>query len=277
MILVTGPTGNVGRALVPLLVQRDLDVRCLVHAGGTRLESAEVDVVEGDLHDPVSVAGALEGCDRLFLLSPPHPDQVRRECAVVDAAVRAGVRHVVALSVIGADRGSASDLARWHAAIDEHVRATGLAATLLRPTAFMQVHLSPSGAAADGHWYGCTGDGAHAFVDVADVAAAAAAVLGADDPLTGTVELTGPEALSMPEAAEVYGRALGREVTYGDLPPKQLAGAMTGNGVPPFLAEAIVALYGTIGEGHLATVSNRVEELTGRAPAGYADVLARSA
>ncbi|WP_170853969.1 NAD(P)H-binding protein [Microlunatus flavus] len=272
---MTGSTGNVGRELVPLLVQRDLDVRCLVHAGGVALRTADAEVVEGDVDDPASVAAALEGCDRLFLLTPAHPDQVRRESALVDAAVRAGVRHVVAVSVVGADAASPSTFARWHREVDEHLRASGLGVTLLRPTAFMQVHLVPPGGAADGRWYGASGDGAHAFVDARDVADVAAHVLASSHPVEGALEVTGPRAITVPEAARAYGQAFGREVAYVDLPPEQLAGAMRGNGVPGFLVEGIVELYAAIRAGHAATTSNGVEELTGRPPGSYEDFLDR--
>lgn len=275
MIVVSGATGNVGRELVPMLVQRGLDVRCLAHAGGRPLPAGGTEVVEVDLDRPGTVAPALEGADRLFLLTPPHPDQVRREVALVDAAVQTGTGHVVALSAMGADPSSPSAFARWHAEVDQHLLGSGLDATILRPAAFMQVHLSPPTAVAEGRWYGCTGDGAHAFVDVRDVAAAAASVLGADAPVPGVHELTGPRAITMPEAAAAYGRALGREVTYVDLPPDQLAGAMAGNGVPAFLVEAVLALYAGIRAGHAATVTRGVEELAGRPPAAYEDVLAR--
>src|SRR4051795_3687715 len=181
MILVTGATGNVGGELVPLLERRGLHVRCLVHERGRAVEHASVEVVEGDLDDPGSVAAALDGCDRLFMLTPPHPDQVRREIALVDAAARSGVRQVVAVSVMGADPRSPSSFGRWHAEIDEHLLASGLGATLLRPAGFMQMHLLPPTAASEGRWYGMTGDGAHPFIDAADVAACAASVLEAAD------------------------------------------------------------------------------------------------
>lgn len=74
MIVVSGSTGNVGHELVPL-VQRDLDVRCLVHAGRRSLRAADAEVLEVDLDRPETFVGALEGCERLFLLTPPHPAQ----------------------------------------------------------------------------------------------------------------------------------------------------------------------------------------------------------
>ena len=275
MILVTGATGNVGSELVPLLERRGLDVRCLLHPGGRTLEHGGVEVVEGDLDDPGSVAAALDGCDRLFMLTPPHPAQVRREMALIDAAARSGVRHVVAVSVMGADPRSPSTFGRWHAEIDAHLLASGLGATFLRPSGFMQVHLLPPTAASEGRWYGMTGDGVHAFIDAGDVAACAASVLEAADPPSGPYEVTGPAAISMPDAARAYGRALGRDVAYVDLSPDQFSGAMGGAGLPPFVVEGLVGLYSAIRAGHAATTTNGVEDLTGRPARRYEDLLDR--
>lgn len=276
MIFLTGSTGLVGSRLLPRLVERDVDVRCLVHSSRPAgVDGAPVELVEGDFDDPGSYAAAMDGCDALFLLTPPHPDQVAREVALVDAARAAGVRHVVAVSVVGADVRSPVSFARWHGEVDDHLVGSGLGFTILRPAGFMQIHLSPPTAASEGRWYGMTGDGAHAFVDADDVAAVAAVALTATDRESTVDELTGPAAITMPEAAAALGRSLGREVTYVDLPPDQLKGAMLSNGVPDFVVDGIVGLYGAIRAGHAATTSHAVEQLLGRAPHSYAEVLGR--
>ena len=276
MIFVTGGTGLVGSRLLPRLVERGVDVRCLVHASRPVVEERSgVELVDGDFDDPGSYAAAMDGCATLFLLTPPHPDQVAREVALIDAARTAGVHHVVAVSVVGADPGSPVTFARWHGEIDDHLVGSGLGRTILRPAGFMQIHLNPPTAETEGRWYGTTGDGAHAFVDADDVAAVAAEVLTAADRDSAVHELTGPAAISMPEAAARLGRSLGREVAYVDLPPDQLRGAMLSNGVPDFVVDGIIGLYGAIRAGHAATTSHAVEQLLGRAPHRYEDVLRR--
>lgn len=277
MIFVTGGTGLVGSALLPRLAQAKADVRCLVHAtpppGG---DGSAVELVDGDFDDPGTYASAMDGCDTLFLLTPPHPDQVAREVALIEAARSAGVRRVVAVSVIGADRESTVNFARWHAEIDDHLTGSGLASTILRPAGFMQVHLSPPTAATEGRWYGMTGDGAHPFVDADDVAAVAAEVLVNPGKGLGVHEVTGPAAITMPEAAAALGRSLGREVVYVDLPAEQLGGALLASGVPDFVVDGIVGLYGAIRAGHATTTTHTVEELLARPPRTYERVLQRA-
>lgn len=232
-------------------------------------------VAEGDFDRPESYKPALQGCERMFLLTPPHPDQTARETALVDAAAAAGVQHVVALSVMGADAQAPISFARWHAAIDEHLAASGLGSTILRSAGFMQVHLLPPTAATEGRWYGMTGNGAHAFVDVRDVAEVAATVLAAEDPEPGVLEVTGPVAISMPEAARVYGQVIGRMVEYIDLPADQYARALTGAGLPDYTVEGIVGLYEVIRAGHAATATGTVAQVTSHAATSYRQFLER--
>lgn len=275
MILVTGPTGTVGSALLPLLADHGADVRALAHspASRSRLEALGVEVVDGDLDQPDTLEEAMQGCDQLFLLSPAHPDQRVREQAAVDAAVLAGVGHVVALSVMGASRSSSISFARWHGEIDDHLMASDLSWTILRTSGFMQAHLLPvATVSAEGAWYGMTGHGTSAYIDIDDVASAAAAVLITPGHAGKVYELTGPASLTLPEAAKVLGDVLGRPVRYVDLPAEQFRTNLIGAGPPDWLADAVVALYQTTRDGHAATVTNTVEQVTGRPARGYRQV-----
>jgi len=276
MIFVTGPTGNVGTILVPLLVRSGASVRALAHspASRTAIEAHGAEAVDGDLDRPEAVEVAMAGCDKLFLLSPPGPEQPIREIAAIDAAKRAGVEHVVALSVTGADSSSASALARWHGDIDEHLAASGLQFTILRPTGFMHLHLLPVHTVnAEGRWYGMTGDGAAGYVDAADVAAAAAGALTTTGHAGSVYEITGPEAITMPQAAGQLSNVIGRDVAYVDVPAEQFFGFLLGAGLPEWVADGLVNFYKAIREGHAATVTNSVEELAGHRPRTYRQVL----
>ena len=275
MILLIGSTGTVGSALLPRLAAAGAQVRAMAHSPSSRsvIEQSGAEPVDGDLDRPETLEAAMEGCDRLFLLSPTHPDQPTREKAAIDAAKRAGVGHVVKLSVMGSSRSSPSAFGRWHAEIEDHLVPSGLDHTLLRAAAFMQVHLLPVETVRhEGRWYGMTGDGPAAYVDVGDVASAAAHVLTADTPPAGTYELTGPEAITMPQAAATLSGVIGRDVVYVDVPADQFGANLAQAGLPDWLGEAVVGLYQTIREGHAATVTNSVEELTARAPRAYREL-----
>jgi len=272
MIILTGATGTIGSALMGRLSQDEVRVRALAHsgAGRTSIESHGLEAVAGDFDQPETLVSAFAGGDRLFLLSPPHPNQVEREKAAIDAARGAGVSHVVALSVMGADRSSPSAFARWHADIDAHLIDSGLEYTILRPAGFMQTHLWPMETArSEGRWYGMTGDGAAAFIDAEDIAAAAAAALTGATDGRSVVELTGPAAITMPQAAAELAEVIGRPVTYVDVPAEDYRSNLGRVGIPDWLADAIVALYRAIRAGHAVTVTDGVQRLTGLPARGY--------
>ena len=272
MILLTGATGTIGSALLAQLAETDAPVRAVAHSPGGRaeIERLGADAVDGDFDQPDTLEAAMRGCDRLFLLSPPHPTQAGRERNVVDAAGRAGVGHVVAVSVMGASHSSAMLSACWHAEIDDYVAASGLGYTILRPAGLMQTHLLPGETVkAEGRWYGMTGHGASAFIDAADVAAVAAHVLTSPGHDGATYELTGPEAVSLPQAAVQLSEVTGRDIAYVDVPVAQFRGNLLSFGLPDWVADSLVALYQSIREGHAATVTNEVEKATGRPARSY--------
>lgn len=278
MILVTGATGTVGSELLNQLAQRDVTVRALVHsaAGRASIEGSQAEAVEGDFDRPETLVEALAGCDHLFLLSPPHPDQPIREQAAIDAAQQAGVGHVVALSVMGADPASNVASAQWHAQIDEHLIGSGLGYTILRPAGFMQVHLWPvETVTSQRRWYGMTSDGVAGFIDAADIAAVAAEVLTSPGHEGAILELTGPAAISMPEAAATLSEVIGSRIDYVDVPAEAFRDQLSSAGMPDFVADAVTALYQTIRAGHAATVTNTVEQVIGRPARTYREFAER--
>ena len=272
MILVTGATGAVGSHLLPLLVERGTSLRAVAHSlgGRSRIEDLGVEAIDGDFDQPDSIEQAMEGCDRLFLLSPTDLEMPTREKAAIDAARRAGVSHIVKLSTVGADSDSPCDLLTRHAEIEAHLKASGLDYTILRPACYMHVHLLPvQTVKANGAWYGMTGDGAHAYIDTEDVASVAALVLTTRGHEGKTYELSGPQSITMPEAAAQLSEVLGSTVSYVDLTADEFRSGLIGAALPEWLVDGIVALYQLIREGHLATVTHFVEELTGRPARPY--------
>jgi uncharacterized protein YbjT (DUF2867 family) len=274
VILVTGATGTVGSNLLPLLVQRGASLRAVAHSlgGRSKIEGLGVEAIDGDFDQTDSLVRAMEGCDRLFLLSPTHLEMPTREKAAIDTARRAGVSHIVKLSTVGADSESPCDLLSRHGAVEAHLIASGLDYTILRPTCYMQVHLLPVQTVhANGAWYGMTGDGAHAYIDTEDIASVAAVVLTTSGHDGKTYELSGPQAITMPEAAAQLSAVLGSPVSYVDVPTDDFRSNLIGAGLPEWLVNGIVTLYQIVRQGHLATVTNLVEELTGRPARAYRD------
>ncbi len=271
MIVLTGATGNIGSALLTQLAGQGVRARALAHSavGRDAIEAAGHEAVDGDLDDPDTISRAVEGCEQMLLLSPPHPDQARREKAAVDSARSAGVSRVVAVSMMGADPASPSALGRWHAEIDDHLDASGMERTILRPAGYMQTHLLPVPTIrAEGRWYGMTGDGAASFIDAADIAAAAVAALTSGGG-TREVDLTGPVAITMPEAAAELAEVIGRPVEYVDVPADGYRASLVAAGLPDWLADAIITQYQAVRAGHLTTVTDGVERLTGRPARTY--------
>lgn len=272
MILITGPTGTIGSALLPMLVRDGVPVRGLAHSETSRatIEAHGAEAVAGDLDEPASLEQAMAGCDHVFLVSPADPRQAQREKRVIDLARRLGVAHVVALSVMGAYASADGGSARWHGEIDEHLSASGVDFTILKRAGLMQTHLLPVDTVVrEGVWYGMCGDGVAGFVDARDVAAVAAHVLTTPGHTGATYEVTGPAPISMPQAASQLAQVIGREVRYVDLPADQFRAHLLQAGLPDWRADSRIALYRRIREGHAATVTNEVEKATGSAARSY--------
>jgi uncharacterized protein YbjT (DUF2867 family) len=273
-VLVIGPTGTVGRQLLPLLAEQQTPVRALVHAnGGATSRLTGIEVATGDLTDPPTLVEAMTGVQRVYLLTPPAPADlhVQMERNALDAAVKTGVAHVVKQSVHLAARDAPVGIMRSHFRCEELLRASGLPFTILRPNSFMQNLLTfAPGIRATGAFAAPAQGVRLSLIDARDVAAAAAAVLTQPGHEGATYQLTGPEALGFAELASQLTRAVGAPIAYAELPIAQARARMRAAGMPEFLLEEVIAHFEYWRTGVGAEVTSHLGDLIGRLPRTFA-------
>ena len=269
MILVTGATGKVGREVVRQLAASGAPVRALVRdpVGASAIRLPGIDVVTGDLGLPETLAPAFAGVERVFLLVPAHREQLAFDTNAVDAALAAGARRIVKVSVAGGPD-SGTQIGRWHWAGEKKVESSGLDFTFLRPSLYMQQSLVYARSiSVSGTFSAPLGTGAVALVDARDVAAVAVRALTEEGHSRRIYDLTGPEALTFDEMADAISNAIGRPVSYVHIPPEYALKQMLADGVPRWIAEDMLILFASFREGYGAGVSDAVPRITGR-PAG---------
>lgn len=269
MILVIGSTGNVGREVARQLIAAGEKPRLLVRSADKAKEFAgKAQVVIGDLDDTKAVSEALNGCDKVFLLTAGL-DGPRLEDKFIDAARAPGVKHVVKLSVMGAEY-EAIAFAKWHRKNEKKLEASGLKWTFLRPANFMSNALSwADSIKSQNAIYAPQGDGKTADIDPVDIAAAAVRVLTTPGHEGKAYTITGPAALGIADKAAILSRVLGRTITYSDVPAAAAKDGMLKSGFPAAYVEAILELTALIKAGNAAMTTGVFEEITGRKPSNF--------
>lgn len=272
MILITGTTGTTGRPLVEHVIAADIPARAIVRDPGQadKLRARGLQVVTGDLRDEAVLAAALMGVERAFLLTANSDGQAALEIRFIDAAVTAGVAHVVKLSAIGADSGSPAVLKRYHGRAEDHLRAAPLAHTIVQANFFMDnlLHSAPA-IARDGAFALPLGSGRVGAIDVRDVAEAAFTVLTRPGHENRSYVITGPEVLSFGEMAAILSDELGREIRYIDMPAEEFRALMIGLGQNAWYVDATLQLFALIREDRNAAVTETFTAVTGRPPRAF--------
>lgn len=225
--------------------------------------------------DAAQALEALTGVDTLLMVSGAESqDRVEQHRTFVDAAARAGVRHVVYTSFLGAAPDATFTLARDHWHTEECIRASGMGFTFLRDSLYAD--FAPFMVGPDGVIRGPAGDGRASVVAQDDIAEVAAAVLrdpGAHD--GATYDLTGPEALTLGQVAEVLSEVLGRPVRYQPETLPEAYASRAVYGAPDWQVDAWVSTYTAMARGELATVSDAIPALTGHPARDLREVLQR--
>lgn len=276
-LAVTGATGALGDQVARELAGRGVRQRLLARSPERAPALPGADSVRAAYEDRESARRALEGVTTLFMVSASEtPDRVDHHRAFVDAAVDAGVGHVVYTSFYGAAPDCTFTLARDHWATEEHIRSSGLRFTFLRDNLYLD--FLPAMVGEDGVLRGPAGDGRVAAVARGDVARSAVEVLldpEAHD--ARTYHLTGPEALTLTVVAGILSQVTGREVTYHDETVEEAYASRAPWGAPDWQVDAWVSTYTAIRDGELAGVTDDVARLTGRGPLDLRRLLASAA
>ncbi|MFJ4963764.1 SDR family oxidoreductase [Streptomyces sp. NPDC088729] len=274
---VTGASGAVGGRVARRLARVGVPVRLLGR------DPARLPDLPGAGHAPPAPYGepeamrrALDGAHTLFLVSAHEsPDRVREHTTAIDAAVAVGVERIVYVSFQGAAPDATFTFARDHWHTEAHLRTVDVRRTFLRDNWYLAG--LPAMTGPDGVLRGPGGDGRVAAVAHADIADAVAAVLldESTDHDGRVYDLTGPEALTLAEAAEQLSRAAGRTVRY-EPESREAAYASRAGQAEEWEVAGWVTSYEAIARGELAAVSDAVPTLTGHPAQTFAGYLAEN-
>lgn len=265
-IAVTGATGRLGGRVARILADAGVTQRLLVRDLSRAPQLPGATAALAPFGDGAAVQQALTGVSTALLVSASEtPDRLDQHRTFVDAAVAAGVRHLVYISFLGAAPDATFTLARDHWATEEHVRVSGLSFTFLRDS--MYAELLPMLVGQDGVIRGPAADGRVSAVAQDDIAEVAALVLREPAAHVGrTYDLTGPEALTLTEVGNILTAATGRTVTYHPETVQEAYASRAAYGAPDWQVDAWVSSYTAIAAGEMAAVSTAVADITGHPP-----------
>ncbi|ORM33433.1 SDR family oxidoreductase [Williamsia sp. 1135] len=276
---ITGATGQLGSLVITDLLQRGVapgEIVAIVrdNAKAAPLADKGVTVRVADYSDPAALKSALDGVDKLLLISGSEVGQrVPQHTNVIEAAEAAGVSLIAYTSLLKADSSGVS-LAPEHLATEERLAASSIPAVLLRNGWYWENYGSALPQAIEsGTLYGAAGNGRLAAASRADFAAAAAAVLTLDDQGGKTYELGGDERLTYAEFAKIVGEVAGKDIAYADLSESDYAAALAGAGLPEPVATMLAGADAGISRGELDTDSGDLQTLIGRPSTPVADVI----
>src|SRR5215208_3976347 len=278
-ILVTGSTGTLGGEVVKQLSSSTpaINIKAGVHSAQNVKkvkDGDEVEVVLIDYNKPETLKEALSQVDKLFLLTPDVPNAHELASNLVIEAKKAGIRHIVKQSVMGADLEADVGTFRLHRQAEKIIEQSEIPFTFLRPNEFMQnfVNFHSHFIKNNNAFYLPLEDAKVSLVDVRDIAAVAVKSLTedrSDKHNNNTYLITGPEALSYYQAAEILSGATDKKISYVNISEEEARGAMKEMGMSDWLINTISELHDYFRKGNASQVSSAVEEVTGKKPISF--------
>lgn len=266
---ITGATGRLGSRVAQLMATQGLDQRLIVRSPSRAPVLPNTTVHGAAYQDRQASLDALEGVQTLFMVSgaESEPDRLGSHKNFVDAAVAAGVSHIVYVSFFGAAPNATFIYANDHYWTEEHIKAAGVGWTFLRDNLYLD--FLPALADEHGVIRGPAADGRVSAVAMDDIAESAAHVLVEPARHIGrTYNLTGPESLSLDAIADRLSRSVGRPFSFENETVEQAHQSRAELGASDDDVRAWVSTYVAIANGEMAAVSGDVEGLTGHPARG---------
>jgi NAD(P)H dehydrogenase (quinone) len=280
MILVTGATGHLGSATIAQLVQQvpAVQVAVLVRdlQKAARLQAQGVDIRVGSFDDAASLDNAMAGIEKVFLISTGDMNRFAQHKNVIDAAKKAGVKHIVYTSVTLKDLETSAikSLMESHFQTEDYIKESGLSYTFLRNNLYADVIPNFVGdKVLEQGIFLPAGDGKVPFALRREMGEAAANVLTQPGHENKTYVITGSELYSYHDVATVLSDLSGKAVTYTDVEAAAFNDQLKQHGLPDFVIFLVGGFSADIKNHQLETVSSDLETLLGRKPASLHESL----
>jgi uncharacterized protein YbjT (DUF2867 family) len=272
-ILVTGSTGNVGSQVVKQLSSFKGKVRAAVQSKNRaqEIKNTGAELVEMNLNNTETVNAGFKGIQKLFLLTPFVPNMVEISENLVELAKKANVNHIVKQSAFGSDMKQGITMNRLHREVEKIIESSGINYTFLRPMSFMQNYLGLADSIKTlGTFSFPLGDSKTSFVDARDIAAVAVrALTKSNEHKNKAYNVTGPEAISNYEIAEILSNIAKKRITYVDVSDNDARERMKNSRMQEWSVDSLMELFGFQKGGNTAVVSPDVERVTGRKPISF--------
>jgi uncharacterized protein YbjT (DUF2867 family) len=284
-ILVTGATGTVGSEVVKHLAalsSSDHNIRAAVHSKNKsdqlrQFENRGVEIVDMDYTKQETIAHALNNVDKVFLQTLPVPNVVDISSNLINEAKKNGVKYIVKLSAMGAGSEPRSTILRLHGEEEKIIENSGIPYTFLRPPAFMQNFVTQFGHTirTQNALYVPAADAKMSFIDARDISITATAILTNNNHETRqhhknkTYDITGRDALSYGQVAEILSNEIGRKISYVDITEDDAREGMKQIGADNWTIEIMMELFTIIKAGYGSETTNQVEHITGRKPISF--------
>lgn len=266
MVLVTGATGGIGKELCRLLAQSHIPARAMCRSQEQLAQFTRIglEAVQGDFGHADQIRKAMYGCQQLFLLTPPVPQQAEWERLTIDLAVETGIERIIRVSAADANLTTRVPWAKAHAEADHHLRSKPIDWTILRPVAFMQNFFESAHSIAQGVLPHITGEGQLSYIDSRDIAAVARQLLTQQGHQGAVYYLTGPDSLSAGDIAVCLTEALGHPVREVKLAVSAMREQLKSGGLSDWLINAMIEQFALVAGGYDIDTTEEVKRLTGQ-------------